>query len=123
LMFARLMSDILGNDFRTSKNVDGQQKVTGEAVVLEPVFVHIVVGFLVIVSVGSLALLVLSSSRRRTLHTDLSTIASVMALVADNQTLLSDFAELDCCTWEDLHKILGQRRFKLVNDGSGTRQV
>jgi hypothetical protein len=78
-----------------------------------------VVGFLAVVSVATIALLVLSLTRRRNLRTDPSTIASIMAIVADNHPLLSDFADLDCCTMEDVQKILGDKRYKLVNDDSG----
>jgi hypothetical protein len=68
-------------------------------------------------------LLVISLSRQRNLRTDPSTIASVMAMVANNQPLLSDFADLDCCTMDDVQKILGEKRYKLINDEGGTRQV
>jgi hypothetical protein len=121
LLFARAMVDVLGNNFTDSKEVPGELKITSEAVILEPVFVHIVVGFLAIVSVATFALLVLSLTRRRNLRTDLSTIASIMAIVADNHALLSDFADLDCCTMEDVQKILGDKRYKLVNDDSGMK--
>jgi hypothetical protein len=128
LLFARAMVDILGTEtrtskeaFRTSKEAVGQQQVISEAVVLEPVFVHIVVGFLVVVSIATIALLVLSLTRKRNLRTDPSTIASIMAIVADDQMLLSDFADLDCCTEEDIQKVLSQKRYKLIIDDHGTR--
>jgi hypothetical protein len=121
LLFARAMVDVLGSGVHESKQSNGQQLLTTEAVVLEPVFVHIVVGLLSIVSIATIALLVLSLLRRRNLRTDPSTIASVMAIVADNEPLLSDFADLDCCTMEDVQKILGPKRYKLVNDDAGTR--
>jgi hypothetical protein len=135
LLFARAMVDVLNTDSHTANSTlneilrqqkftdkaIGQQQVTSEAVILEPVFVHIVVGFLFVVSVAAMALLTLSLIRKRNIRTDPSTIASVMAIVADNQMLLSDFADLDCCTEEDVEKVLAQKRYKLVNDMAGTR--
>ncbi|KAH7413801.1 hypothetical protein DE146DRAFT_7430 [Phaeosphaeria sp. MPI-PUGE-AT-0046c] len=115
LLFARAMVEVLGNDMKKSKMVTGQQQRRSEAVVLEPVFVHVVVGLLGVVSTATIALLVLSLTRERNLRTDPSTIASIMSLVADNQSLLSDFADLDCCEVEDVQQIIGQKRYKLIN--------
>jgi hypothetical protein len=123
LLFVRAMVDVLKVDNKFFKEVSGQQHATSEAVLMEPVFVHIVVGFLSIVSIATIALLVLTFIRRRNLRTDPSTIASIMAMVADDESLLSDFADLDCCTVEDLQLVLGQKRYKLSNDESGTRSV
>jgi hypothetical protein len=123
LLFVRAMVDVLNNGTEFLKEVSGQQHATSEAVVLEPVFVHIVVGFLGVVSVATIALLVLTFVRRRNLRTDPSTIASIMAMVADDEPLLSDFADLDCCSLEDVQMVLGQKRYKLSNDESGTRSV
>lgn len=121
LLFARAMVDVLGTDFATSDSAIGQQQDVSEAVVLEAVFVHVVVGLLAVVSLATVALLVLSLIRERKIRTNPSTIASVMALVADNDVLLSDFAELDCCTEEDVRAIISKKRYKLVNDEAGTR--
>jgi hypothetical protein len=121
LLFARVMVDVLGVANSSSKEASGYEQVTSEAVVLEPVFVHIVVGFLGVVSLAAIALLYLSLIHRRNLGTDPSTIASVMAMVADNHMLLSDFSDLDCCTEEDMAKIIAQKRYKLIRDESGTR--
>jgi hypothetical protein len=119
--FARAMIDVLGDNFQSSNNTTGEAQVITEAVVLEAVFVYIVEGFLGVVSLATLALLYLTCSRTRKLRTDPSTIASVMAIVADNEPLLSDFSELDCCTVEDMQTAIGQKRFKLVYDGSNNR--
>jgi hypothetical protein len=135
LLFARAMAEVLSTDSHTSNDTSngilrskqstseflGQRQVTSEAVVLEPVFVHIVVGFLSMVSLATIALLALSLIRKRNICTDPSTIASVMAIVSDNPMLLSDFADLDCCTEEDVQKVLAHKRYKLVNDNTGTR--
>jgi hypothetical protein len=121
LLFARAMVDILDSDHPSTKEVVGYEQVISEAVVLEPVFVHIVVGLLAVVSLSAIALLLLSLVHRRNLRTDPSTIASIMALVADNQMLLADFADLDCCTEEDLRKVLAQKRYKLVSDEAGSK--
>jgi hypothetical protein len=123
LLFVRAMVDVLKDDNNSSKEAPGQQHVTSEAVLMEPVFVHIVVGFLSLVSIATIALLILTFIRRRNLRTDPSTIASIMAMVADDEPLLADFADLDCCTLEDLQLVLGQKRYKLSNDESGTRSV
>ncbi|KAH8731942.1 hypothetical protein GQ44DRAFT_735638 [Phaeosphaeriaceae sp. PMI808] len=123
LLFARAMVDVLGSDAKYSGEAVGQQRITTEAVILEPVFVHIVVGFLSVVSVATIALLTLSFLRKRHLRTDPSTIASIMAMVADNEPLLADFSDLDRCDMDDMHKILGQKRYKLINDQMGTSLI
>ncbi|KAH5582283.1 hypothetical protein HBI24_115040 [Parastagonospora nodorum] len=122
LLFVRAMVDVLGkgDNFSSSKEVAGQRQVVSEAVLLEPVFVHIVVGFLAVVSISTIALLILTFIRQRNLRTDPSTIASIMSMVADNRALLSDFADLDCCSIEDVQKIIGNKRYKLTNNECGT---
>jgi hypothetical protein len=121
LLFVRAMVDILDRDYKTSKEVAGLKQNTTEAVVLEPAFVHIVVALLLVISIATIALLFLSFTRQRLLYTDPSTLASIMPLVADNQPLLSDFAELDCCTMGDVEGVVGQKRYQLIDDGSGAR--
>jgi hypothetical protein len=123
LLFARAMVDILTTDYQSSQPATGYRRVTTEAVVIEPVFAYVVEAFLGVVSICTIALLVLSLFRRRNLRTDPSTIASLMAIVAENQSLLSDLAELDCCTIEDMRKMLEQKRYKLINDDTGSRCV
>tara|TARA_R110002003_G_scaffold161_2_gene13794 strand:- start:22001 stop:22663 length:663 start_codon:yes stop_codon:yes gene_type:complete len=120
LLFSRAMVDVLGADITTPRIVAGQRQLTTEAVVLEPVFVHIVAGCLGVVSIASIALLIITCRRTRNLSTDPSTIASVMSLVADDQRLLADFADLDCCTMDDMHSIIGEKRYRLFNDDTGT---
>jgi hypothetical protein len=115
------MVDILDRDYKTSKEVAGLKQNTTEAVVLEPAFVHIVVALLLVISIATIALLFLSFTRQRLLYTDPSTLASIMPFVADNQPLLSDFAELDCCTMGDVEGVVGQKRYQLIDDGSGAR--
>jgi hypothetical protein len=116
LLFVNTMVDVLSNSFAQSKQVDGQRYLSSEAVVLEPVFTYIVEGLLGVVSIATIALLYLSLTRERNLRADPSTIASVMSLVADNQSLLSDLQNMDCCTMEEIEERLRLRRYKLVND-------
>jgi hypothetical protein len=121
LSFARAMVDVLGTGFESSQISTGQSHVTSEAVVLEPVFVYIVEGFLGLVSIATLALLYLTCTRMRKLRTDPNTIASIMAIVSDSQSLLTEFSELDCCTLDDVQNAVGHKRYKLVYDGSSNR--
>jgi hypothetical protein len=121
LIFARAMVEVLKGDSQSRKEVLGLQRLTTEAVLLEVLFVQLVAGFLLLISMASIALLILSFTRCRNLQNDPCTMASVMALVADNQPLLSDLAKLDCCTMEDMHTVVGPERYKLVNEGCGTR--
>ncbi|EAT81729.2 hypothetical protein SNOG_11230 [Parastagonospora nodorum SN15] len=78
LLFVRAMVDVLGkgDNFSSSKEVAGQRQVVSEAVLLEPVFVHIVVGFLAVVSISTIALLILTFIRQRNLRTDPSFVSS-----------------------------------------------
>jgi hypothetical protein len=118
LMFARAMRDVLDQDFRTHRNVTGQLTNTTEAVLLEPVFVYIVEGFLGAISLATIALLYLSVTRTKSLRSNPSTIAAIMAMVADNEPLLADIEMLDCCTMKGIEDHLGHKRYKLVDDGT-----
>lgn len=120
LIFSRTMVDIMGDDFTTSDAITGYQQYTTEAVVLEPVFTYIVEGLLGAISLSTMMLLYLSMTRTRNLRTDPSTLASVMSLVADNEPLLLGFESLDCCTAPEVQKTLGEKRFRLVDDGQRT---
>ena len=86
--------------------------------VLEPVFVYIVEGLLGAVSLIAIAILYLMVTRRKNLHFDPSTMAAVMALVADNEPLLSDFQDFDCCSTDQMTQYLSQKRYKLSSNGS-----
>ncbi|KAJ4373703.1 hypothetical protein N0V86_007846 [Didymella sp. IMI 355093] len=117
LVFARLMRDIL--DVQGSNDsIVGQNQIRTEAVVLEPVFVYIVEGLLGAVSLATIVLLYLSVARDRNLRSDPSTIASIMSLVADNESLLAEFENLDCCTADAVQEIVAKKRYKLVGEGS-----
>lgn len=116
LLFVNSMVEVLGENFAESKQVGGQRYLSSDAVVLEPVFTYIVEGLLGVVSFSTMALLYLSVTRERNLRADPSTIASVMSLVADNQSLLSDLQNMDCCTIDEVEERLRHRRYKLVND-------
>lgn len=120
LLFSRAMTDIVRNGPNSSKDVKGRQQITTEAVLLEPVFVYIVEGFLGLISLATIALLVISLIRKRNLGSDPNTIASIMAIVADNEPLLNEFADLDCCTVEGVQGSIGHKRYKLVHDQGGT---
>lgn len=124
LIFARAMVEVLNQPATNSqtrvasKQVTGQQTVTSEALILEPVFVYIVESFLAVVSLCTIALLYLTFTRKKKLRSSPGSIASVMSLTADSQPLLSDFQNLDCCTVEEINKFVGKRRYKLVDNGS-----
>ncbi|KAI4627803.1 hypothetical protein J4E80_001937 [Alternaria sp. BMP 0032] len=118
LMFARAMRDVLDQDFRTSNNVTGHIIDTTEAVLMEPVFVYVVEGFLGAISLATIALLYLSLTRSKNLRSNPSTIAAIMAMVADNEPLLADIEGLDCCTTKGIEEYLGHKRYKLVDDGT-----
>ncbi|KAJ4993417.1 hypothetical protein SVAN01_00965 [Stagonosporopsis vannaccii] len=120
LIFSRTMVDILGDGFSSSEVSMGVQQYTTEAVVLEPVFVYIVEGLLGAISVATIMLLYLSTTRARNLRADPSTIASIMSLVADNESLLTEFENLDRCTASQLKEVLCEKKFRLVDDGQGT---
>jgi len=124
VLFARAMVDILGNDIhKESKETPGQQQTTTEAVVLEPVFVHVVTGLLSVVSLATIVLFILSFIRRKNLRADPCTMASVMALVAESQPLLADLASLDCAGSDDFQHLIGRKRYRLVGDASHVKYV
>ncbi|KAF2179852.1 hypothetical protein K469DRAFT_730476 [Zopfia rhizophila CBS 207.26] len=116
LLFVRAMADVLDGNFSSTKQTFGQRELTSQAVILVPVFTISVQVLLGLVSISALALLYLSVTRDRKLRSDPSTIASVMSLVADNQPLLENFENLDCCTMEGIEETLQHKRFELVSD-------
>jgi hypothetical protein len=121
LIFARVMVDVLGNEILSSKQVSGQQRIVTEALVLEPIFVYVVEGLLVVLSISTISLLYLSFGIQGNLVTAPGTIASIMSLVADSQPLLSDFESLHCCTIEEMKDFVGNKRYKLIQDKGSIR--
>lgn len=120
LMFARAMRDVLHPNVTSTMNITGQIETTTEALVLEPTFVYIVEGLLGLASLAALALLYLSFTRTRHLRSDPSTIAAIMSLIADNEPLLADFEDMDCCTVQGIKAIISNKRYKLIDDNSAT---
>jgi hypothetical protein len=119
LMFARAMRDILGSvAFESDQAVMGRTREFTEAVVLEPVFVYIVEGLLGAVSLIAIVILYLTVKRTKYLRSDPGTMAAVVALVAENQSLLSDFQNFDCCSTEDMNQSISHKRYKLCSNGS-----
>lgn len=125
LMFARVMVEVLNVPKNASEpppsfKVPGQTEILMDAVVLEPVFVYIVEGFLGVVSLSTLALLYLSITRKKNLRSNPGTIAGIMSLVADCEPLLSEYQGLDCCTLNEMKKFVGEKRYRLINDDTRT---
>ncbi|KAF1994853.1 hypothetical protein P154DRAFT_548815 [Amniculicola lignicola CBS 123094] len=123
LLFVRSMVEVLDQNFSSPAQIMGEREVRSQAVILVPLFTFIVEGLLGLVSLATIALLYFTMRIKRNLRSDPSTIASVMSLVAENQTLLSDFENLDCDSRESLEGVLSQRKFKLVDDDFGTRII
>jgi hypothetical protein len=114
LLFARAMVDTRGPDSAALEVVIGTNSISTNAVVLDPVFTYIVEALLGFVSVLTLVLLYISMTRAPALRANPNSIASAMSLVAENESLLADFAELDCCTTETLRKVLQKRTYRLI---------
>lgn len=122
LLFSRAMVDVLQeNEFAETTTTMGKRTVETEAVILEPVFTYIVIGFLSLLTIIATILFYQTVSTKAALYSDPGTIASIMGLVAHNQTLLEDFEGLDCCTNEDIAEIVAERRYKLVDHDYKTR--
>lgn len=116
LMFSRAMAQVLDQNFSSARPAVGQRQVTSQAVIFVPVFTFIVEGLLGLVSICALALLYLTMTRKVNLRSDPSTIASIMALVADEQPLLSAFESLDARPMEDIDSAVGLKRYKLATN-------
>ncbi|KAL5372989.1 hypothetical protein DPSP01_013091 [Paraphaeosphaeria sporulosa] len=124
LLFLRAMVDVLeGREYSSHKTTLGELVSNTSAVVLEPVFAYIVVGFLGILTVLAAILYYQSISTQTVLCQDPGTIASLMGLVANNYSLLADFEGLDCCTNEEIEEIVAERTYKLVERGHKTSIV
>ncbi len=122
LMFASVMKEILSNDnFSTFDDTIGNIQTTSEAVVLVTVFVYIVEALLAVVSLSTIALFYLSLKQKYLLRSDPGTIAAVMAVVADDQPLLSDIEGLNCSTMDQMTAQLAKKRYKLIDSGSSIR--
>ncbi|KAF2685296.1 hypothetical protein K458DRAFT_365622 [Lentithecium fluviatile CBS 122367] len=116
LLFARAMVDALDVDTPTFEPVIGSRSVISNAVVVEPIFTYIVEGLLGVVSILAMALFFISWTRTTVLHSNPKSLASIMSLVAENETLLADFAKLDCSTLGELQETVKHRTFKLNSD-------
>ena len=119
LLFATYMAEVMetpGDNFQSSKQVNGEHKLSMEATVLNPPFTYVVEGLLGLVTLATVALLHIFLKRDMYLRSDPNTIAAVMSLVADNQSLLADMEFMDCHTTKEIEESFGHRRFKLVND-------
>jgi hypothetical protein len=122
LMFASAMKEVLNTvAFNSSDTITGQTRASTEAILLEPVFVYIVEGLLGAVSLATGVLLYILILRSKGLRFNPSTIAAVMSLVSDDERLVSDFQDLDCCTADRLKSVISHRRYKLINDGYRSR--
>jgi hypothetical protein len=117
IIFARSMTEILDQEFRSTESVSGHLDYLQGTVALVPVFTYIVQGFLGFVSICSMILLIISWRRTWTLSSDPATIASVQSLVAENTALLEDFSKLESLHPVDFEQILKTKKFRLESNG------
>jgi hypothetical protein len=117
IIFARSMTEILDQNFRSTESVSGHLDYFQGAVTLVPIFTYIVQGFLGFISICSMILLVISWRRNWTLSSDPATIASVQSLVAENTALLEDFGKLERLHLVDFEQSLKTKRFRLESNG------
>ncbi|KAH7402575.1 hypothetical protein BKA66DRAFT_564486 [Pyrenochaeta sp. MPI-SDFR-AT-0127] len=119
LLFARAMADVLKPNFSAAVSMGpGLRQTQMEAVVLEPIFVYLVEGFLGLVSVAAFALIYIGYSERRNgkLADDPASLAGIMSMVADDKGLLEKFRDLDCASVQYFNQKLSTSRYKLGND-------
>lgn len=119
VIFARSMIEVLDQDFTNLQISNGSIGHTMAAVVVVPVFAYTVEGLLGVISICSIALLIISVRRKWSLHSDPATIASVMALVSDNPALLKDFAKLDRASMEVFQQSLKDKKYRLEYNERG----
>jgi hypothetical protein len=117
IIFARSMTEILDQDFRSTESISGHMDYLQGAVTLVPVFTYIVQGFLGFVSICSMILLVISWRRNWILSSDPATIASVQSLVAENTALLEDLGKLERLHPFDFEQSLKTKKFRLESNG------
>jgi hypothetical protein len=141
VLYANAMAEVLTTNFTiTTKDSPGRRQVESEAVLLEPVFVYLVQGFLGAVSVCAIILLYISLSGRckgrlrddpgmftqllGVLKPDiLGAISAVMSLVSDDKSLLLSFDDLDCCSESYMDHKLRHRRYQIVGEIPHARYV
>ncbi|KAF2276456.1 uncharacterized protein EI97DRAFT_377434 [Westerdykella ornata] len=116
LLFSRAMVEVLNQNFTSVKQVMGEHKMQTQAVILVPAFTYIVVGLLGALSIASLGLLYFSVGRSVCLRSDPSTIASVMALTADEEPILTQFERLDTRPMKAIQDAVSNRRYMLVDN-------
>ncbi|KAF2741618.1 hypothetical protein M011DRAFT_463101, partial [Sporormia fimetaria CBS 119925] len=122
LLFARAMAGVLSQDNTTATGQisGGTREIRTEAVVLEPVFTYLVEVFLGFVSASPLGLLWLTIARKRAsrggLVSDPGSIAATMSLVADNEALLSSFADIDGSSTKHFEEHIQEIRNELSNE-------
>ncbi|KAL5418790.1 hypothetical protein PMIN03_000934 [Paraphaeosphaeria minitans] len=116
------MIDVLrAREYSSHDTALGKIVSNTSAVVLEPVLTYIVVGFLGVLTILAAILFYQIVTTQTVLYQDPGTIASLMGLVANNDSLLADLEGLDCCTNEEIGKIIAERTYKLIDRENKTR--
>ncbi|KAL5452461.1 hypothetical protein PMIN05_000196 [Paraphaeosphaeria minitans] len=122
LLFLRAMIDVLrAREYSSHDTALGKIVSNTSAVVLEPVLTYIVVGFLGVLTILAAILFYQIVTTQTVLYQDPGTIASLMGLVANNDSLLADLEGLDCCTNEEIGKTIAERTYKLIDRENKTR--
>jgi len=121
LLFARSMSNVLLENY-TDPSADQQVGIRVyqiQAVVVDPIFTHIVQALLGAATLSAAALLFFCIRRKYKISFDPCTMASLMSLCADDLTLLQRFYRLDQISDKEMISEIKNDRYELVSGGSG----
>ncbi|KAL1625772.1 hypothetical protein SLS54_003244 [Diplodia seriata] len=114
LLFSRQMVDVLSSELDSSTATTGVRQYTSRAVTVVPAFAYLVEGLLGLVIIFAAFLLYISMARPRNLSSNPGNIGSMMALVAEQEDLLSFLKGHDQSTDKELKDAIKKRKFGLT---------
>ncbi|KAL1302883.1 hypothetical protein AAFC00_003210 [Neodothiora populina] len=121
LLFARRLADVLSPDLDHSDNRNVTRTYQIQAVTLVPAFVYTVEALIGITALFACVLLIFSYTTGSNLQSDPASIASQMALIADDSTFRRYIGRYDQASADDVKEAFADSRFSL-NKHTGSEQ-
>ncbi|THX68971.1 hypothetical protein D6D05_09204 [Aureobasidium pullulans] len=113
LLLARKLADILSTDFNDTDAVLATRHYQTQAVIMVPVFVYVVQGFLATTTIIALLIFSIPSWKKTNLVREPATIASLMALTSEDPFIIQKMSEKDGSTSEELERLYEKMPFVL----------
>jgi hypothetical protein len=116
VVFARQMSQFVSLSLNNTARHPGFRQYSSQAIVVIPAFIYASQAFLGAILMLA-AILLLFSSRTSKLWNDPACISAMMALAAEDDSLLATFRDTDTLSMDQLHAEMASRTFRLSSTG------